>query len=250
MGHRVPCGLANGMFIGYANEYLLTHHVTWLETVCAPPFWTSMIVFRSEGEPRGHMMHEHMFQPPTQYKYKSNVFSVPMPWEEIFEQMTTNDQRKGGVALPHDQGAIETMVHLCLAGGSLNLARFVSEFVVRQRVVLDLCEMLVGMKHPDVTHLSREEMRRRAAHLPKQGVPEFVTRILEQGDEDLPNKGLYANKNATPAEPPASGERAFQNLRPTALLFERHSDTLKDTLQVQTDSLGKATFLRVQTGKA
>ncbi len=75
---------------------------------------------------------------------------------------------------------------------------------------MDLCEMLVRMKHPDVKHLSREEMRRRAAHLPEQGVPAFVTRILEQGDEDLPNKSLYAEKNATPAEPPASGERALR----------------------------------------
>ena len=50
-----------------------------------------MVVFRSEGEARGHLMHERMFQPPTLYKYKSNVFSVPMPWEDIYEQLTEND---------------------------------------------------------------------------------------------------------------------------------------------------------------
>ena len=76
------------------------------------------------------------------------------------------------------------MVHLCLAGGSLKLVRFVSEFVVRQHVVLDLCEMLVSTKHPDVKVLSRDEMRKRAVHLPEKGVPEFVTRILEAGDGD------------------------------------------------------------------
>ena len=109
-------------------------------------------------------MHERMFQPPTQYTCKSNVFSVPMPWEEIYEQLTQNDTKKKGIALPHSQERMETMVHLCLAGGSLNLARFVSEFSVRQRVVLDLCEMLVHRKHPDVMALPRAEMQRRAGH--------------------------------------------------------------------------------------
>ncbi len=31
IGRRVPCGLANGVFIGYANEYIWIHNVTWLE---------------------------------------------------------------------------------------------------------------------------------------------------------------------------------------------------------------------------
>ena len=181
-------------FIGYANEYLLAHNVTWLEGVCASPYWTSMVVFRSEGETRGHMMHEKLFQTPCQYKFKSNVFSVPMPWEEKYEQLTTNDAKKVGVPLPHSQAAIETMVHLCLAGGSLYLTRFVSEFRVRQRVVLDLCDMLVRAKHPDVKPLSRAEMQQRAAHLPQQSAPEFVVRILERADIDLPNQGLYAEK--------------------------------------------------------
>ena len=54
------------------------------------------------------------------------------------------------------------------------------------------------------------------AAVPENGVPDFVSRVLEKADTDLPNAGLYADKNATPAEPPDTAARAFQNLRPTA----------------------------------
>ena len=80
------------------------------------------------------MMHEPMFSPPARYKFRSNLFSVPMPWEDIYSQLQANDEDQHGVSLPHGQEAVETMVHLCIVGGSLNLMRFVAEFVVRQSV--------------------------------------------------------------------------------------------------------------------
>ena len=66
-----------------------------------------------------------------------------MPWEDIYSQLQTNDEAQRGVALPHSLEVVETMVHLCFAGGTIDLKRFVPEFVVRQSVVLHLVEMLI-----------------------------------------------------------------------------------------------------------
>ncbi len=66
----------------------------------------------------------------------------------------------------------------------------------------------------------------------------------------MANCGLHPDKNATPSESPQEPARVFANLRPSALLFERHSDTLKDTLAAQTGALSMNTFLSIQTGKS
>ena len=96
----VPHALANGMTIGYADEYIYRNKVTWLEIVCASLYWTRMLVWRCEGEPRGHMMHEQMFGPLAAYKFRSHLFSVPMPWEDIYSQLQQSDADRRGVLLP------------------------------------------------------------------------------------------------------------------------------------------------------
>ena len=68
---------------------------------------------------------------------------------------------------------METTVHLCIVGGSLDLSRYVSEFRVRQKVVLYLCERLIAQGHPDVRALSRAELQLRAQHLPENGTPDL-----------------------------------------------------------------------------
>ena len=108
------------------------------------------------------------------------------------------------------------MVRLCIVGGSLDLSRYVSEFRVRQKVVLYLCETLIAKGHPDVRALSRAEMQLRAQQLPEDGIPEFVAHLLKGEGHRVANLGLHPDKNATPSEPPQEPARVFANLRPSA----------------------------------
>ena len=107
---------------------------------------------------------------------------------------------------------------------------------------------MIARRHPDVRPMTRAELRERSQHLPEQGVPDFLVQLInKQADKD-PNVGLHPDKNATPSEPKRMAPYAFQNVRPSALLFERHSDTLKDVLESHANALGQSTFLNVQTG--
>ena len=121
---------------------------------------------------------------------------------------------------------------------------------MRKKVVLDLCERLIAQGHPDVRALPRAELQLRAQHLPEDGMPEFVAHLLKGEGHRVANLGLHPDKNATPSEPPQEPARVFANLRPSALLFERHSDTLKDALAAQTGALSMNAILTIQAGKS
>ena len=81
-------------------------------------------------------------------------------------------------------------------------------------------------------------------------MPEFVAHLLKGEGHRVANLGLHPDKNATPSEPPQEPARVFANLRPRALLFERHSDTLKDILAAQTGALSMDTLSHIETGKS
>ena len=113
-----------------------------------------MLVLRFEGEARGHMRHEPMFNPPAAYKYRSHHFCVPMPWEDIYSKLQEHYAEARGTMLPRGREEVGTMVHLRVVGVSMDLMRYVCEFCVRQKVVLDLCERLIAKGHLDVRVLS------------------------------------------------------------------------------------------------
>ena len=93
-------------------------------------------------------------------------------------------------------------------------------------------------------------MRFRAQHLPQDYIPEFAAHLLQGEGYRVAKSGFHPDKHATPSEPPQEPARVFANFRPGALLIERHSDTLKDTLAAQTGALSMDTFLHIKTGKS
>ena len=77
--------LANEMWIGYINEYIYEHQVTYIELLCASPVNTAMLSVilqwfndRVSGSSLAHLSNARLGT-------KGNVTCFSLPWEEIFQ---------------------------------------------------------------------------------------------------------------------------------------------------------------------
>ena len=85
----VPTGLASDNFYGYMQRWIHEVGVTWMEKTIASPFWTGMTIFsvsrRTGG--RRHLLHDVMYQGSSRVAFKGQLFSVPMHWVTVLEQL-------------------------------------------------------------------------------------------------------------------------------------------------------------------
>ena len=56
-GEDIPAALGNDNYIGYATVLLAKYKVRWIEAAIASPCWTSMFIYKVEGD-FGHLMSE------------------------------------------------------------------------------------------------------------------------------------------------------------------------------------------------
>ena len=87
------CALCNDNWQGYVHAWIYANEVTWMEKTCASPFWTGMTLFNVEtrhnasGTRKKHMMHDVLFASKGRVAYKGQLFSAPMDWPTVCQQL-------------------------------------------------------------------------------------------------------------------------------------------------------------------
>ena len=97
-----PMALANDSFYGYAPAIIYEWLVRWIEAAAACPAWTSMILLYLEAD-HEHLMREVMHKPQHRIGVRGNVYSFPMPWEDIYTPLGRAIGYKELALLPHDE---------------------------------------------------------------------------------------------------------------------------------------------------
>ena len=89
----VPEGLINDNVIGYLEAFIYEARVTWMEKTVTSPFWTGLTLFtlgRRDGahrERKRHKLHHAMYLTNSRVAYKGQLFSAPMDWRSIQDQL-------------------------------------------------------------------------------------------------------------------------------------------------------------------
>ena len=96
----VPTGLCNDNWIGYLQAWVYEVGVTWMERTVATPYWTGMTLFTvTSTQKRRHIMHDPLYGGATRVAFRGQVFSAPMDWHSILDQLEQDPQAH--IALPH-----------------------------------------------------------------------------------------------------------------------------------------------------
>ena len=104
-----PMGLVNDNFVGYLDPWIYEHDITWMEKTVATPFWTGMTLFsidrKATHRRQKHNLLDTIYEGRGRVLFKGQLFSAPMDWPGILEQLERAAQEEALVALPV-QGAV------------------------------------------------------------------------------------------------------------------------------------------------
>ena len=98
----VPEALANDNWYGYLQRWIYEKGVTWMEKTVSTPFWTGMTLFtinRQKGG-RRHLLRERMYQASSRVAFKGQVFSAPMDWKNVLQQLDDMDHNETQIVFP------------------------------------------------------------------------------------------------------------------------------------------------------
>ena len=137
----VPLGLANDNWQGYVDRWIYDNNVTWMETTCATPYWTGMmlfsIVFRRSGSKRvKHLLHNLMFQQDGWVAYMGHLSSAPMDWSSMVAQLKKIESAETHISLPGTGEVLASWVRIVISSGLLDLSSLLKQATVRRNVVV------------------------------------------------------------------------------------------------------------------
>ena len=101
-----PEALINDNFIGYLADFIFHLRVTWMEKTVTSPYWTGLTLFSigTRGQDRvtrkRHKLDEAMYMSEQRVAFKGQLFSAPMDWLHIHEQIQELDAMPRVVDLP------------------------------------------------------------------------------------------------------------------------------------------------------
>ena len=91
-----PTALLNDDFIGYLDPWMYRADITWMETEVATPFWAGMTLFaidrRATHRRQKHNLLDTACEGKGRALLKGQLFSAPMDWAGILEQLKKNKE--------------------------------------------------------------------------------------------------------------------------------------------------------------
>ena len=229
-GRKPQQALSNDLMIYYAPRELYELDVTFMEMICASPCLTTMACFSLEKKYRNERVMDATVQNNARrIAARGNATTFPLPWEQVLAQLQGLDETREGTvapALPRTGEDLSDFVTVLLKScdeeiTEESLRRLLHAATVRRAVVVKLIENACARGHRAFRAVCMEDVHRRAAALPENGVPSAV-RVLLPYDEDLDY--LQPQKNATPSAPPGSLETVQARMRdakPNAVVLEK-----------------------------
>ena len=258
--HRVPAiGLMNDNFIGYMDPWVYEEDITWMEKTVASPFWTGMTLFSIDSKTRvpTHKMLDPISDASGRVLFKGQIFSAPLDWEEIREQLENADKEDANIELPLNGKILAARVRISIASGLVALNRLLRQATVRRAVVVRLIQRRRDAKHPDYQSVNMHRVQRLAQKLAPTNdpnepyLPDGLLEVLQEASELTNADFAGTDKAATPAERNFSSEdlaRDFERARPQVLVAQRDSDANKDVVNARLHALEKYNNLSLGTG--
>jgi len=216
------------------------------------PYWTGLTLFSVSKQGRRHLMHEKMFQSDSRVAFKGQVFSAPMDWKHVQEQLEDLDSQDAHIVLPITGEILASRVQVQISAGLVDLNKCIKEATVRRNVVVQLIRMHRDAGHPDYRRCKMEDVILKAHELADTDEPTIPHGLAEILHEDSDDPGeLGVDKAATPAERIWNVEDLCTNMeraRPTLMLSQRDSDANKDIEASRCGAFSKFSHLELRTG--
>ena len=118
-----PEAIINDNFIGYLHDFLFHLQVTWMEKTVTSPFWTGLTLFSvgAHGQDhhtrKRHKLDEAMYMSKQRVAFKGQLFSAPMDWRSVMEQINDLDKQPRIVDLPVSGEMLEKRVRVSVSAG-------------------------------------------------------------------------------------------------------------------------------------
>ena len=131
-----------------------------MEKTVASPFWTGMTLFsidrRATHRRQKHSLLDPMYAGTGQVLFKGQLFSAPMDWTGILEQLEKLNEDAALVSLPVQGAVLAARVRVSIAAGLVDLNNLLRQATVRRNVVEQLIRMRKDAGHPDYQHVRRQ----------------------------------------------------------------------------------------------
>ena len=255
-GAIIPAGLANDNWYGYVQAWIYEVGVTWMEKTVATPFWTGLTLFsvREHRARRRHLLYETMYQASSRVAFKGQVFSAPMDWTSMLQQLQEMEKKEALIALPHTGSSLASMVKIQMSSGLVDLNKHLKHVTVRRHVVVQLIRMFRDAGHADYQRLDMRDVERRARLLADSddpSIPHGLAEVLESNENNASSDDGGVDKAATPAERIRSAAQLSRNMdraRPNILFAQRDSDARKEIEASRTSAFSTFSELDLRTG--
>ena len=175
----LPRSLMNDNWLGYVDSWIYASDVTWMEKACASPFWAGLMLLCIDQQSRGrrkHLMHEKLYKHEGRIAWKGQLFSAPMDWSSMLQQMEDMDKKETQISLPIAGAVLAARVRIVITSGLMNVSSLLKQATVRRNVVVQLIRMFRDAGHPDYQNV---DMR---------GVAERAKRLAPTDDATIPNE--------------------------------------------------------------
>ena len=111
--------------------------------------------------------------------FKGQLFSAPMDWPGILEQLERSAREEALVALPVQGAVLAARVRVTIAAGLVDLNKLLRQATVRRNVVEQLIRMRKDAGHPDYKNVDMQEVQRRTRQLATTDEPEIPSGLVE-----------------------------------------------------------------------
>ena len=253
-----PEALVNDNFIGYLADFIYHLRVTWMEKTVTSPFWTGLTLFSigAAGQEhkvrKRHKLDEAMYMSQQRVAFKGQLFSAPMDWRCVLEQIKEMEESPRIVDLPVTGEILAKRVKVSVTAGLIDLNSLLREATVRYDVIVRLIQMHKDAGHADYTRVNMERVKALAKTLNSSGEPTIPSEIADLLDaSDDGHLDDATDKAATPAERvhhESNLKRELARSRPMVLVPQRDSDAQKDIAASRENALSTVTTLEIQSG--
>ena len=150
-----PEMLVNDNWISYIQDFIYTLQVTWMEKTVTSPFWTGLTLFsmgsrdqRADKRKR-HKLHDTMYASRQRTAFKGQLFSAPMDWRSINEQLEQMEKHERVVDLPVTGALLEKRVKISITSGLVDLNKYIQQATVRYDIMVRLIATHKAAGEPD-----------------------------------------------------------------------------------------------------
>ncbi|MDA8609400.1 hypothetical protein N9L19_00635 [bacterium] len=176
-------GLVNDNFVGYLDPWIYQNDITWMEKTVATPFWTGMTLFsidrKATHQRQKHNLLDTIYEGRGRVLFKGQLFSAPMDWPGLLQQLERAAQEEALVALPVQGAILAARVRVTIAAGFVDLNKLLRQATVRRNVVEQLLRMRKDAGHPDYQNVDTKEVQRRTRQLATTDEPEIPSGLVE-----------------------------------------------------------------------